>query len=142
MRGQSLYLREVLAAASGAHPLLVYNVDKGRCSTRLLAVNAEFFIYLMALRKLNFVVAQHMQQLNHTERLSRTHAFTTFIRESLTPKKCFATTKSIPQGGQESKIHNKHIQKNKQKYNKLAKKRITKCNRTNLIQSNNDQNTN
>ena len=93
MRGQSLYLREVLAAASGAHPLLVY---KGRCSTRLLAVNAEFFLYLMALRKLNFVVAYHMQQLNHTERLSRTRAFTTL--HSRIVNSSFATTKFIPNG--------------------------------------------
>ena len=93
MRGQSLYLREVLAAAFGAHPLLVY---KGRCSTRLLAVNAEFFLYLMALRKLNFVVAYHMQQLNHTERLSRTRAFTTL--HSRIVNSSFATTKSISKG--------------------------------------------
>ena len=104
MRGQSLYLREVLAAASGAHPLLVYNVDKGRCSMRLLAVNAEFFLYLMALRKLNFVVAYHMQQLNHTERLSRTRAFTTL--HSRIVNSSFATTKSILNGERNSKIHN------------------------------------
>ena len=109
MRGQSLYLREVLAAASGAHPLLVYNVDKGRCSTRLLAVNAEFFLYLMALRKLNFVVAYHMQQLNHTERLSRTRAFTTL--HSRIVNSSFAATKSIPKGERESKIHNTNTKK-------------------------------